>query len=48
MTDLAVIIQCRISSTRLPGKALKDLGGKTVFEWVMHSMKMVPAQKYIV
>lgn len=48
MIDLAVIIQCRISSTRLPGKATKDLGGKTVFEWVMNSMKKVPAQKYIV
>lgn len=53
MTDknvqgLAVIIQCRLSSSRLPGKALKKLGGKTVFEWTMDSMKKVPAGQYIV
>lgn len=48
MINLAVIIQCRISSTRLPGKALKDLGGKTVFQWVLNSMKKVPADKYMV
>ena len=45
---LAVIIQCRLSSTRLPGKALKDLGGKNVFEWALESMKRVKADKYIV
>lgn len=53
MTDkyvqgLAVIIQCRLSSSRLPGKALKKLGGKTVFEWTMDSMKKIPAGQYIV
>ncbi len=46
--NLAVIIQCRISSSRLPGKALKKLGGKTVFEWTMDSMKKVGAGNYIV
>lgn len=46
--DLAVIIQCRLSSSRLPGKALKKLGGKTVFEWTMDSMKKVEAGNYIV
>ena len=34
-----VITQCRLSSTRLPRKALKDLGGKSVLEWVLNSMK---------
>ncbi|BCS89190.1 cytidylyltransferase domain-containing protein [Pseudodesulfovibrio sediminis] len=29
------IIQCRISSTRLPGKALMDLGGRTILERVV-------------
>lgn len=48
VSDLAVIIQCRLSSTRLPGKALKMLGGKTVFEWTMDSMKKVSAGYYIV
>ncbi len=46
--ELAVIIQCRLSSKRLPGKALKNLGGKTVFEWTMDSMKKVQAGDYIV
>ena len=41
-----VIVQCRLSSTRLPGKALKNLGGKTVLEWVLTSMKKVKADAY--
>ena len=27
-TDIVVIVQCRLSSTRFPEKAIKDLGGK--------------------
>ena len=45
---LAVIIQCRLSSTRLPGKAVKDLGGRTVLEWTLASMKKVNAEYYYV
>ena len=45
---LAVIIQCRTSSTRLPGKALKLLGGKPVLEWTLNSMRKVCADRYIV
>ena len=45
---LAIIIQCRLSSTRLPGKALKNLGGKSVFEWTLDAMKMVKADSYMV
>lgn len=41
-----VIVQCRLSSTRLPRKALLSLGGKTVLEWVLLSMKKVKADKY--
>lgn len=44
----AVIVQCRLSSTRLPQKALKILGGKTVLDWVLISMKKVQASKYYV
>ena len=40
---LAIIIQCRLSSTRLPGKALKNLGGKSVFVLIFDAMKMVKA-----
>ena len=47
-TNRAVIVQCRLSSTRLPGKALKDLGGKPVLAWVLNSMKKVKADEYFV
>lgn len=46
--NLAIIIQCRLSSTRLPEKALKMLGGKTVLEWTLSAMKKVPASRYFV
>ncbi len=45
---LAVIVQCRLSSSRLPKKAIKDLGGRTVLEWTLASMKKVPAEFYYV
>ena len=41
-----LIVQCRLSSTRLPRKALLPLGGKTVLEWVLASMKQVKADQY--
>ncbi len=41
--DTAVIVQCRLSSTRFPRKALQALGGKTVLEWTLGAMKMVDA-----
>lgn len=43
---IVVIVQCRLSSTRLPRKALLPLGGKCVLEWVLASMKKVKADKY--
>lgn len=46
MTIIAV--QCRLSSTRLPGKALKILGGKTVLDWALCAMKKVSASDYYV
>ena len=45
-TNRAVIVQCRLSSTRLPGKALKELGGKPVLAWVLSAMKKVNADYY--
>lgn len=39
-------VQCRLSSTRLPGKALLPLGGKTVLDWTLSSMKKVEADEY--
>ena len=43
---VVVIVQCRLSSTRLPRKALLPLGGKTILEWTLASMKKVEASKY--
>ena len=39
----AVIVQCRMSSTRFPGKALKDLGGRPVLAWTLSAMKKIKA-----
>ncbi len=41
-----LIVQCRLSSTRLPRKALLPLGGKCVVDWVLDSMSQVPADEY--
>ncbi len=43
-----LVVQCRISSTRLPGKALLELGNKTVLDWTLSAMKKVKADKYYV
>ena len=47
-TKRAVIVQCRLSSTRLPNKALKMLDNKCVLEWVLNSMHKIPADRYFV
>ena len=47
-TNRTVIVQCRLSSTRLPGKALKDLCGKTVLARVLETMHKVRADHYYV
>ncbi len=43
---LVVIAQCRLSSTRLPGKALLPLGDKCVLDWILEAMKKVKADDY--
>lgn len=43
-----VIVQCRLSSTRLPGKALKKIRGKTVLSWALSAMRKVNADRYFV
>ena len=43
-----VIVQCRLSSTRLPGKALLMLSGRPVLGWALSSMKKVEADYYYV
>ena len=47
-TNRTVIIQCRLSSTRLPGKGLKDLCGKPVLAYVLQAMHKVKADYYYV
>ena len=47
-TDRIVIVQCRLSSSRLPGKALLKLGDKTVLDWVLAAMHKVHADYYYV
>ena len=41
-----VIVQCRLSSTRLPRKALLPLGGKSLLSWTLAAMKKVRADAY--
>ena len=43
-----VVVQCRLNSSRLPGKALFSLGGKTVLDWTLAAMKQVKADDYYV
>lgn len=41
-----VIVQCRLSSTRLARKALLPLGGRSLLEWTLAAMKKVRADAY--
>ena len=43
---IVVIVQCRMSSTRLPGKALMKLYDKSVLEWTLNSMRKVKAHDF--
>lgn len=43
----AVILQARINSTRLPGKALMDVCGKPLIVRVMESLARIPADRYV-
>lgn len=44
----AVVVQCRLGSTRLKNKALKLIDNKTILEYVLNSMKKVDASIYYV
>ncbi len=39
MNDFSVIIQCRVSSNRLPNKILLKLGKKTLLEFLINNLK---------
>ncbi len=42
-----VFLQARMDSSRLPGKALKYLEGKTVIEHAMNALSLIPADEHI-
>ncbi|MBE6348732.1 MAG: hypothetical protein E7064_07305 [Spirochaetaceae bacterium] len=44
----AVVVQCRLGSTRLKNKALKIIDNKTILEYVLNSMKKVDVSIYYV
>lgn len=44
---IAVLLQSRVNSTRLPGKALLKLGDRTVTEMAMDALRQVAAKWYI-
>lgn len=44
----AVIVQCRLSSTRLPMKAMYKIGDRPLIQWTLDAMKKVPADFYVV
>ncbi|MGP1594872.1 MAG: bifunctional glycosyltransferase/class I SAM-dependent methyltransferase [Treponema sp.] len=46
-TGVAVIVQARLGSSRLPQKVLKMLGGKPLLAYTLEMMKNVPAERYI-
>jgi len=43
----AVFLQARIDSTRLPGKALLPLAGRTVIDHVMEALKKIEAGRHV-
>ncbi len=43
---IVLIVQCRLSSTRLPGKALLPLKDRTALEWNLRAMSKVVADDY--
>lgn len=42
------LIQARMDSTRLPGKVLKDLSGKTVLKWVCDAAVAIPGVDLVI
>ena len=42
-----VFLQARLASSRLPNKALLELGGRTVVEQAMRSLRLLPAARHV-
>lgn len=47
MNRSLVLLQVRIDSSRLPGKALKEICGLTVIEHAMRALKKIPADQHV-
>jgi spore coat polysaccharide biosynthesis protein SpsF len=43
-----IFLQARMQSSRLPGKALLEIAGKTVLEHAMLSLRKIPVDHYVV
>lgn len=43
-----VVVQCRLNSSRLPGKALMLLDNKPIIQWTLEAMKKVPSDEYYI
>src|SRR5882762_4041481 len=48
MSKTLGIVQARMSSTRLPGKVMKDIAGRPCIEWVTTALKSAPGVDEIV
>ncbi|MDA3851551.1 MAG: spore coat protein, partial [Spirochaetaceae bacterium] len=47
MSSTALFLQCRLDSSRLPGKALINIEGKTVIELAMEALKPLNVEHHI-
>jgi len=46
-SGLAVVVQARLNSSRLPRKALRTLCGKPLLAYTLEAMRQIPAERYI-
>lgn len=46
-SGLAVVVQARLNSSRLPRKILHNLGGKPLLAHTLEAMRQIPAERYI-
>ena len=46
-SGVAVVVQARLNSSRLPRKALRNLCGKPLLAYTLDAMRQIPAERYI-
>lgn len=48
MTErVGIVVQARMNSTRLPGKVMQRIGGRTVLEWHLHRLSQSNLDRYV-